>query len=126
MAFNSIYKPLSIEKCKEIEHIIHLGEYHEKTNKARTHVEYLGLALLKYLVYTDIRSWRPCYALFFKDIERCGLTKGRRSKAVDFLYKRNVVHRDGKRWICCERSMLIATMKKIEKEIKREEGLSST
>ena len=124
--FESIHKPLSTEECKEIGNIVYLGEYHEKTNKTRTHVEYLGLALLKYIIYTDIHSWRPCYAAFFREAEKCGLTKGRRSKAVAFLYKRNILYRDGKRWICCKQSMLIATMKKIEKEIKKEEGFSST
>lgn len=116
-----MHKEITHEQQQEILQIIRLGGYKHRhnSNETKTHIEFLGLALLKYIVYADIQSWRWGFAALFKGGEECGLTKGKRTKATAYLHKIGAVYPVGKRWICRDRKTIIEKMNLLEIKIKK-------
>jgi hypothetical protein len=110
-------KSIDTKQKDEIRRIIQLGNY-SNSSMVLTRTEYLGLALLKYIVYAHVHQWRWGYASSFRDVEKCGLTKGKRTKAVDFLYKHGMIYPVGKRWVCREQDKLIAGITDLEKKLR--------
>ena len=116
-----MHRLLTDEEKEEIGNIKERGRYKHTKDCWKTHIEYLSLALLKYLVYTKMTTWRQGFPNQFKGIND-KLSRGERSKAVSFLIKNGAVYRKGKRLACSEREKLITIMDGMEKELTKKEN----
>ena len=111
-----MHRVITDEEREEIGNIKERGRYKYKKDYWKTHIEYLSLALLKYLIYTKMTTWRPGFPNQFKGIND-KLSRGERSKAVSFLIKKEAVCHKGKRLVCSERKKLINIMEQMEREL---------
>lgn len=87
---NNMTRVLSAKQHEELELILQKGVYlHNYMPRVR--IDYLGLALSKFLYYAGIRSWkgRPFYAF-----RESPIGKGQHTQAIRYLVKKGVITYD--------------------------------
>ena len=101
------------DQKKELKQLKEFGTRKTKKYRLQLREEILGLIVLKYLLYTGIKTWRQGNGSPFSSLD---LSIGHRRRGVGYLHKMKVVEKQGHRWICESESKLLELLKKMEKE----------